>query len=46
MDEDQKPTTNEDITIDFPKYIDDNIRATLKKHERAWYAQLGEINVS
>lgn len=46
MDEDEKPVTAKDITIDVPNDKEDEFRALLKKHKRAWSRKMGEINVT
>lgn len=41
-----KPVTSEDISIDVPYDEEDDDRVMFKKPERAWFGQLGYINVT
>lgn len=40
--EEEKSVTAEEISIDVPKSKNDDVQATLKKHDRAWFGRLGE----
>ena len=46
MGEDEKPVTADDINVDVPDDKVDEVRAMLRKHEKAWSGQLGEINAT
>lgn len=46
MSKDEKSDTADDIDINVPLDKEEAVRAMLCKHEKMWFGQLGEINVT